>query len=569
MKNRVLESSVSAWPSPAEVESSVSDIVKSGVLGRSDRRAHLLRYLVERELAGKGAELKAYSIAIDVLGRDASFEASTDSIVRSEVGRLRDALRLYFAEADNSEQIRIDIPKGTYRPVFSGAKIHKNTERRLSSFRVIIVGACVCIACVFIYIFGTDRQPNKIDDQVSLSELPYEVVRISVEAFEGKGNNPDAGKLAFGIYSELVMDLSVYPWISIISPTGISDTTAPAKADYVLSGDTFWQGEELKTHAQLVALPKNEVIWSNNLSIKANSETIKSNIIDVSSQIASLLGSAHGIAPELARSRSAQVSPEGLEAFLCYIGLHRYLTKPTDEQHGELRSCLTVSVEKYPDFGDAWAALAIVYMDESRFERNPRPVNDPWQKAQYAIDQALKYAPTRMPTLNAALIFSIEAPTQNLENFLRYSTLLLNLYPRHPPTLFNVGSRAAEFTGNWETGLKLVDQALILEPRPPTSFFITRAYNAVLFGTDKEALFSVQELTTRTSKSELLLNYLAAYRNALRDDMSNYRRLLGEEGLVGNDDIVEHVQGRRYNSELEAAILDQLESAFRLEASQN
>ncbi|WP_299506783.1 hypothetical protein [uncultured Roseobacter sp.] len=567
MKKLVLEPSERGHPSATDVANSVSEVMKSGVLGKSDRRARLLGYLVDQELAGKGPELTAFSIAVDVLGRDASFEASTDSIVRSEVGRLRDALRLHFAEAEHSDHVRIDIPKGTYRPVFSFAKQRDKASVGLSILGAIALGMCTIIALISIYVFDLETRSYKNSEPISLAELPYEVVRISVETFEGRGGNPSVNKLAFGIYSELIMDLSVYPWISIISPTSPMDDKTAIKADYILSGDTFWEGDTLKTHAQLVSLPDSNVIWSNNLTLTASSETIKEGVIRVSGQIAALLGSAHGIAPELARSRTAQTSTEGLEAFLCYLGLHSYLTGPTDEKHYELRSCLAAAVEEFPNFGDAWAALGIIYMDESRFERNARPNSNPWQEAENAIDQALKYAPARMPTLNAALIYSIEAPSQNLEDFERFSALLLDLFPRHPPTLFNVGSRTAEFAGEWETGLGLVDLALALEPRPPTSFFITKAYNAALTGTEKEALFSVQSLTTRTSKSELLLNFLAASRNGLHEDVDEYRQLLAAEGLADDEDILMHVRGRRYTSELEAAILTQLEEAFRVEAS--
>ena len=61
-------------------------------LGGSARRYALLRYLVNEEIEGRGASIKAYAIARDVMGRPADFDPSTDSIVRVEVVRLRDAV---------------------------------------------------------------------------------------------------------------------------------------------------------------------------------------------------------------------------------------------------------------------------------------------------------------------------------------------------------------------------------------------------------------------------------------------------------------------------------------------
>ena len=49
----------------------------------------LLGFLVRITLAGNGDELKAYSVAVDGLGRDADFDSQSDSYPRVQVGRLR------------------------------------------------------------------------------------------------------------------------------------------------------------------------------------------------------------------------------------------------------------------------------------------------------------------------------------------------------------------------------------------------------------------------------------------------------------------------------------------------
>lgn len=105
--------------SEEEILSFISQINASGVLGKSKRRATLLEHLIRAEANGQGDALKAYSIGLDVLGKKEDFDPSTDSIVRVEVGRLRDALALFDASASSSGQVHVKIPKGTYRPVFS------------------------------------------------------------------------------------------------------------------------------------------------------------------------------------------------------------------------------------------------------------------------------------------------------------------------------------------------------------------------------------------------------------------------------------------------------------------
>src|SRR5260221_1992005 len=79
----------------------------------------LLAYLVGSELDGTGPELNQARIAMDVLGRSATFDATTDSTVRVEAGRLRSRLRDYYSAEGSDDEIRFEIPKGRYGP-----KIH-------------------------------------------------------------------------------------------------------------------------------------------------------------------------------------------------------------------------------------------------------------------------------------------------------------------------------------------------------------------------------------------------------------------------------------------------------------
>jgi len=63
----------------------------------------LLKYLVERTLAGEGALLKAYTVAVDGLGRSDRFDPQTDSYPRVQVGRLRRLLDSAYAQEPNVE----------------------------------------------------------------------------------------------------------------------------------------------------------------------------------------------------------------------------------------------------------------------------------------------------------------------------------------------------------------------------------------------------------------------------------------------------------------------------------
>ena len=85
-------SGAAADPTTEQIRAQLERILASSVFGRSARRRQLLRFLVDRYLAGEGAGPSAFEIATKALGRDGKFDPATDPIVRVEIGRLRRTL---------------------------------------------------------------------------------------------------------------------------------------------------------------------------------------------------------------------------------------------------------------------------------------------------------------------------------------------------------------------------------------------------------------------------------------------------------------------------------------------
>ena len=67
-------------------------------------------------------EIKEYSIGINGLSRKSDFNPQLDPSVRIHAGRLRRALHEYYHEIGRNDPIRIEIPKGSYIPLFQSQK---------------------------------------------------------------------------------------------------------------------------------------------------------------------------------------------------------------------------------------------------------------------------------------------------------------------------------------------------------------------------------------------------------------------------------------------------------------
>jgi Malectin domain len=101
------------------VRSELQAVLKSQNFARSPALSRLLSYLCEKVLAGESRQIKEYSIALEVFGRQESFDQDSDSIVRVQANRLRKRLAEYYATEGNAHRIHITIPVGQYVAVFA------------------------------------------------------------------------------------------------------------------------------------------------------------------------------------------------------------------------------------------------------------------------------------------------------------------------------------------------------------------------------------------------------------------------------------------------------------------
>jgi len=101
------------------VRVNLEKVIGSSPFATADRLRRFLRYIVEKSLAREGEALKEYAIGVEVYGRKPGFDPRIDAIVRVEASRLRGKLREYYETAGHDDSIRIELPKGTYAPLFS------------------------------------------------------------------------------------------------------------------------------------------------------------------------------------------------------------------------------------------------------------------------------------------------------------------------------------------------------------------------------------------------------------------------------------------------------------------
>jgi len=91
-----------------------------------------LRYVVLQTLDGNADRIKAYTIAIDALGRPSSFDPQSDPSIRVMAKRLRDMLRDYYSRTTGHDVV-VQFKVGCYAPQFIIKNENKRSDEKLKT----------------------------------------------------------------------------------------------------------------------------------------------------------------------------------------------------------------------------------------------------------------------------------------------------------------------------------------------------------------------------------------------------------------------------------------------------
>lgn len=98
------------------IGSALDRVVNSKTFSRSRSLQEFLTFIVTQSL-DSDQNLKEYRIGVDALKRGGAFDPAENSIVRVQAHRLRAKLADYYQHEGQSEDVRIDLEPGSYKPV--------------------------------------------------------------------------------------------------------------------------------------------------------------------------------------------------------------------------------------------------------------------------------------------------------------------------------------------------------------------------------------------------------------------------------------------------------------------
>ncbi|MCV3244094.1 tetratricopeptide repeat protein [Mesorhizobium sp. ZC-5] len=531
-----------------EIRAELARILASPEFKASPRRREMLIFLVDEMLAGRGGELKGYTIGTSVFGRGPDFDAQSDPVVRLEARRLRRDLASYYVSAGRADSLRISIPTGHYVPDIrrtadsdlpskgeigtGGSDISKTDPdppathirrgvdylggKPVRRTAALVVAFALIAALGYMY-FG------RLPPGDSSESLPLRGPAVLVRPFNSHGDSSNIPILAAGISERLIADLNRFPGIRLYVPRANDDQTAladligakePDTTSFVLTGSVNAQGTGVRIGAQLVDVMSGRVIWAEQFDRQLEASSLLDLEADIATAIATAIGQPYGVIhTELTGRLPHGFKPE-MPSYECVLRAYAYRRTFATELHAPILACLEASVKRDPEYADAWAMLGWLRMDAARFNLvAPEDMSLAYSRALEAASRAVALDGRNVLAFKA--LASINHYIGNYDESERIQRQALALNPNDPDTLAQLGWRLA-VRGRFQEGIPYLHKAIERSVLPPGWYYHLIAIDHYMNGRYAQMLEAANK--SATDNSSISWSLVAIAQGALGND---------------------------------------------------
>ena len=412
------------------VNAQMERILNSPEFKATDAQRAFLQYVAEKTLAGHADAIKGYTVATEVFGRHEDFDQATDPIVSIQANKLRRALERYYLVAGQKDPVRIDIPKGSYVPLFQKPSLL--TEKR-------------------------PFQDRRKTDPSRTHPWPT----ILVQSFENLTANRDLEYMEDGIATEIALEITRYQEIRVLRqrPEGGQKRASDIGARFVLGGSIKTEGTGLKLIVNLVDGLTGIHIWGDSYRTDLKPAALISFEERVASNVVSKISCEYGVIVKTLSAESRREPPEELTTHQAMLRFYRFLADFSPETFVNTFEALHRACTLEPECGLAWSMLARLY--SLNYSLELFDIETPLEKAAAFAERGVKLDPANQRvrmTMAFILLFKNERSTGLAE-----VDRALQLNPNSLIILENLGYLMTLF-GDWQRGPALINQAIEQNP---------------------------------------------------------------------------------------------------------
>jgi adenylate cyclase len=250
---------------PADITAELERILASKGFATAGRLSRLLRYVVEKTVAGDAGQLKEYAVGVEVFDRDDKYDPRLDSIVRVEAGRLRSRLDEYYNGEGAASPVRISLPRGGYVAQFetreaATAPVPLVAQKgRAWAAWPLTAGLICAVAAMVVWLGGWNRTPPKAGPAIAV--LAFEPAALGAE------DDALATRLTDSVTTELARlgTVGVASHTSAMSFAGtrkpLREIAAAVNAGFILEASVEREPNGLLVTTRIVSAETDRKIW--------------------------------------------------------------------------------------------------------------------------------------------------------------------------------------------------------------------------------------------------------------------------------------------------------------------
>jgi Tfp pilus assembly protein PilF len=524
--------------SAEEVRAELGRILASPAFSHSPRLAAFLRFVVESRLSGKADYIKSYTIGVEALGRSEGFDPHVDPIVRVEAGRLRKALARYYSGIGVDRSVLIDLPRGSYVPVFCrqhisrGAGLIAGLSRHLSGrfafwSMIASVAALVAVGLIVMteaWITAGRSKPATPLNAGAVNQATTAVVTpgrgravVVVQQFAAVGAGADTATGLEDLARKLRDALARFDGIDVRSETGgpalasaSPSTNLPGRSEYRTSGTLEFQRDGAASLTfQLHDAIAGTIIWTrrfDNVRIASDSAAVEG----MMRKVTATLAQPYGVI--FARELDRVAAGEGDMRYQCVVRAIELRRRDDPAAREHVRACLNQVTTADPTHASAFAASALQSVNEYYLDDNgDRAFID------QALRAALRATDLRPQSARAhqALMSALFAHGE-IAAALAEGEKAVALNPYDMTVLGSYGMHLV-LNGELTKGQALLRQAVAESQVRMPAFSFALFLCAYLQGDDASASYHASVLTSETYPLDLVAHALDAWREGNRD----------------------------------------------------
>jgi len=541
-----------------------------GLEGASDRQRNLLSYLVKEELEGRGDRLKAYSIATEVLGRPDDFDPQQDSIVRVEIGRLRQALERYYLTGGRDAPIVISIPKGQYRPVFTRTRPAPTAAappppgtRRKAGGRIMALAAFALIAAGLL---GAGAWKFAAPPAIAPAAAPARRGPVvAIAPFDFHADREGQSYIAGGLQADLADILSEYQWLTVIPlnddsalPSGGGDDIA--RPDFIVRGSLRLIGDQLKATVLLLD-GAGAVRWTNRYEVRLRAGEVMAMQSDLVGKIGRDVGNPFGIVADIALAQRALNGKLSDEALTCQLRAFHYWKTFKSHDYGPAWRCFEAADGRGKLDAGSLAIGALLTFDALNTRFTNRSSEE--ARAEAAAMAARAYELDGSDFITRVAHYSAAICTGDVEGFRIGARETVERFPNNAIALADVGSRFILASGDYAEGAALIERARAIGADLTPLDTIALAVDALRRG-DYAERPRLQRAAARTDSAVVLIVEVALA--AARGDAeatAKIRRRLSDLGFSDQKRIDEALDSTCWSQNIRDLVKSKVTLAFR------